>query len=118
MTFPRKYCVEFWQPMRDPTSRKRVLVVASTHSRDYAPISSGAGLRFTVPDVVKDDVTVAMLAPPHWTHLVVWTEGALDFGRTILAVLANTRDSEFGVALGAYDGSLEMELVHALREKS
>lgn len=118
MPFPRKYQVEFYQPMHDENSQNRVLIVAKMYSRKYVPMSSGAGLRWSVPDVTKEDVMIAMLVPPRLMRHVVWMEeGAVDFGKTVLNFLSALPTNEFGAALGVYDCSLEMELVLALEEQ-
>ena len=40
--------------------------------------------------------------------------GGIDFGSTAFKILNSLSDTEFGVALGVYDLSLEMELFHAM----
>ena len=77
------------------------------------PLASSSGLRFTVPDSTLVDIMVALLMPPSQMKSLVWGAGCLDFGATMLHILQAMSETEYGCALGMYDGSLEMELVHA-----
>jgi len=114
MTFGAKYCVEFYQPRYHHDAMNRVLLCGQMYAREYIPMASGSGLRFTVPDAIEDTHMVAFLIPPLQLGLLCWKEGQIDFGQTMLNILQTMAENEYGCALGVYDGSLEMELIKAL----
>ena len=115
MTFPVKYMVEFYQPLHHAQAQSRTLIVAKAHVRSYKPMVSSHGYRYTIPIESRDGVVVAMLVPFQLLQSVVFLDDAIDVGRTLLNVLQGLPEDEKGVALGCYDLSLEMELVHAAK---
>ena len=58
MAFSDKYEVEFYQPCSDPTAANRVFVCCRMHSRGYVPMASSDGLRYTIPDGLRDTLRV------------------------------------------------------------
>jgi hypothetical protein len=82
-------------------------------SRDYTPMASSNGLRYTIPQVKQADTMVALLVPSAQLHCVAMEDGRIDFGTTMLRVLGSMGETQYGCSLGCYDCSLEMELVHA-----
>jgi hypothetical protein len=114
MMFLSKFRVELYQPRHHPDATSRLLMCGKMFSRNYIPMASGNGMRFTIPDADIQEVMVAMLLiPEHIQHLTMVGEN-IDFGTTALKIIRSLAGVEFGVALGVYDLSLEMELVHAM----
>ena len=111
MTFPCKYAVEFYQPRWDTAAAHRVLVVAPIKVNAYIPMASNDGLRFTVPDAGIEDTMVALLLPVRFMACLEWEDHRLVFGRSMRKVLDSLLETEFAVALGCYDCSLEVELL-------
>ena len=58
---------------------------------------------------------VSMLLLPEHMEYLTMVGDRIDFGSTAFKILNSLSDSEFGVALGAYDLSWEMELFHAMK---
>jgi hypothetical protein len=113
MSFPAKYAVEMYQPCQDAAATHRLLICGKMKSRDYTPMASSNGLRYTIPQVTQTDTMVALLVPPAQLNCVVIEDGLIDFGKTMLRVLGSMGETQYGCSLGCYDCSLEMELVHA-----
>jgi len=114
MAFPEKYRVEMYQPMHDLQATNRILVCGKMLSRYYTPMASGNGMRFPVPGSSIDGVMVSMLLLPEHMKYLTMVGDRIDFGSTAFKILNSLSDTEFGVALGVYDLSLEMELFHAM----
>ena len=122
MTFPMKFDVEFLQPKHNAffpdRPADRLLLCGKMYSRLYVPMALNDGMRFHVPDTDRSSIMVAMLlAPEHVRCLSYRPDGSIDFGYTCFSILSSMKEREFGVALGVYDLSLEMEIYHAAKER-
>ena len=81
-------------------------------------MASGNGKRWTVPDVDKDNLMIAMLVLPKHMELTRFRDdGRIDLGATCLAIIDGMVADECAISLGCYDASLEFEVYLALEEK-
>ncbi len=87
-------------------------------SREYVPMCSGNGFRYPISNTVDDDIMISMLVPPQHMANLVWKDGSLDFGMTLVKIIAALAVDEYVVALGAYDCSLELEAYLAAKEST
>ena len=122
MAFPTKYPAQFLQPEHNifypDKPARRLLLCGSMYSRFYVPMAVNDGMRFPVPGTDRQSIMLAMLlAPEHVRCLSYRPDGSIDFGDTCFSILRSLEEHEFGVALGAYDLSLEMEIYHAAKER-
>ena len=107
MTFPDKYKVEFY------STSDRILIVGGMYSREYIPMMSGNDRRYTIIEAEIGTTVVAILTLAEHIEAITWNKGRIDFGATMREMLNRLGGDEYAVALGVYDCSLEIELVHA-----
>ena len=90
---------------------EKVLICGRMHSRQYIPMTSGNGRRFTIAKAGLENTMIALQVAPRHINCIVWEGSKIDFGATVRKILDTFEFADFAVALGVYDCSLEMELL-------
>ena len=111
MTFPDRYPVELLQPRALNEDSEKTLFCGRMYSRNYIPMASGSGRRYTIGGADRSNTMLAMQVAPMHINCVSWVGSRLDFSTTMKRIMATFGETDFAVALGVYDCSLEIELL-------
>ena len=111
MTFPDRYPVELLQPRSLCEDSEKTLYCGRMYTRSYVPMTSGSGRRYTIGGADRSNTMLAMQVAPMHLDCVSRVGNRLDFSTTMKKIMATFEETDFAVALGVYDCSLEVELL-------